>query len=115
MTTPILHCEPNSPEGHYTRVHVRTRKVIERTFGVLKCRFLLAHRTPHYTPRKAAQIENACHNIINDASFEADREAIDLESARQPPCVAAIRDEPMTDRHHIVERLWRNRHYVIDL
>ncbi|CAG4959011.1 unnamed protein product [Colias eurytheme] len=70
MMTPILDTVPDSPEAHYTNLHVRARNTIERTIGLLKAQFrcLLVHRVMHYSPEAAGSIVNACvilHNICN--------------------------------------------------
>ncbi|KAL0868265.1 hypothetical protein ABMA27_007796 [Loxostege sticticalis] len=60
--TPVVDASPGTPEGYYTDLHVRARKTIERTIGLLKARFrcLLAHRVLYYKPVTAASIVNAC-------------------------------------------------------
>lgn len=64
----MLNAQPNSPEAHYTRLHIKARNCIERCFGVWKSRFrcLHKHRTLEYDPTKVGHIANACavlHNI----------------------------------------------------
>ncbi|KAH9635609.1 hypothetical protein HF086_012278 [Spodoptera exigua] len=39
MMTPVTDVTPDTPEAHYTSVHVRTRNNVERTIGLLKARF----------------------------------------------------------------------------
>ncbi|KAJ0169818.1 hypothetical protein K1T71_014424 [Dendrolimus kikuchii] len=70
----IFNAAPDTPESHYTDIHVRTRNIIERTIGLLKARFrcLLVHRVLHYKPEMAGSITNACvilHNICNKAKI----------------------------------------------
>ena len=72
--TPILDAAPDTPERHYTDMHIRARNTVERTIGLLKARFrcLLVHRVLHYKPEVAASIVNACvilHNICNRAQL----------------------------------------------
>ncbi|KAF9422083.1 hypothetical protein HW555_002104 [Spodoptera exigua] len=74
MMTPVTDVTSDTPEAHYTSVHVRTRNIVERTIGLLKARFrcLLVHRVLHYSPPVAASIVNACvvlHNICNGANI----------------------------------------------
>ncbi|KAJ0173220.1 hypothetical protein K1T71_011396 [Dendrolimus kikuchii] len=74
LMTPIINAAPDTPESHYTDIHVRTRNIIERTIGLLKARFrcLLVHRVLHYKPGMAGSITNACvilHNICNKANI----------------------------------------------
>ncbi|KAJ0169386.1 hypothetical protein K1T71_014973 [Dendrolimus kikuchii] len=74
LMTPIINAAPDTPESHYTDIHVRTRNIIERTIGLLKARFrcLLVHRVLHYKPEMAGSITNACvilHNICNKANI----------------------------------------------
>ncbi|KAK4887387.1 hypothetical protein RN001_003658 [Aquatica leii] len=69
LLTPIENAAEDSPEGRYTRSHIRTRNVVEKCNGVLKNRFrcLLKHRALHYNPTKAAKIIYSCcvlHNIL---------------------------------------------------
>ncbi|XP_060800801.1 putative nuclease HARBI1 [Amyelois transitella] len=87
LMTPVVNALPETPEGHYTNVHVRARNVIERTIGLLKSRFrcLLAHRVLHYKPQVAASIVNACvilHNICNKANLPAP-EISDADSSQE--------------------------------
>ncbi|KAK4879203.1 hypothetical protein RN001_007349 [Aquatica leii] len=79
LLTPIENAAEDSPEGRYTRAHIRTRNVVERCNGVLKNRFrcLLKHRALHYNPTKAAKIIYSCcvlHNILIKNNVEADEE-----------------------------------------
>ncbi|KAJ1091436.1 hypothetical protein NDU88_004562 [Pleurodeles waltl] len=56
-------------EERYNEAHGRTRRVIERTFGLLNARFRCLHMTGgslFYSPRKVCQIIIACcilHNL----------------------------------------------------
>ncbi|KAJ1088712.1 hypothetical protein NDU88_001868 [Pleurodeles waltl] len=56
-------------EERYNEVHGRSRRVIERTFGLLKARFRYLHMTGgslFYSPKKVCQIIVACcmlHNL----------------------------------------------------
>ncbi|XP_073967321.1 uncharacterized protein [Choristoneura fumiferana] len=73
MMTPITNAAEDSPESHYTNIHVRARNVVERTLGVLKTRFrcISGHRVLN-SPEVAGSIINACailHNICNTANL----------------------------------------------
>lgn len=75
LMTPVLNAEENTPEGAYTRAHIRTRNVIERFNGCFKARFrcILKHRVLHYAPPKAAKIIYACaalHNICIERNID---------------------------------------------
>ncbi|KAJ1122037.1 hypothetical protein NDU88_000543 [Pleurodeles waltl] len=56
-------------EERYNEAHGRTRRIIERTFGLLKARFRCLHMTGgslFYSPKKMCQIIVACcmlHNL----------------------------------------------------
>ncbi|KAJ1134894.1 hypothetical protein NDU88_001340 [Pleurodeles waltl] len=56
-------------EERYNEAHGRTRRVIERTFGLVKARFRCHHMTGgslYYSPKKVCQIIVACcmlHNL----------------------------------------------------
>ncbi|KAJ1210267.1 hypothetical protein NDU88_005633 [Pleurodeles waltl] len=56
-------------EERYNEAHGRTRRIIERTFGLLKARFRCLHLTGgflYYSPKKVCQIIVACcmlHNL----------------------------------------------------
>ncbi len=62
LLTPILN--PTTPgENRYNMAHIRTRNIVEHTFGVLKSRFRCLDRTGGallYSPRKVAQIVVVC-------------------------------------------------------
>lgn len=123
MMTPILEAAPESPEAHYTKLHVKARNTIERTIGVLKARFrcLLVHRVLHYQPQIAGYITNACiilHNICNAASLsipDLSAEENQQEALMQPPVVPY--EDPVgrqnrelqvgiATRRDLVARLW---------
>ncbi|KAJ1164838.1 hypothetical protein NDU88_005271 [Pleurodeles waltl] len=55
-------------EERYNEAHVRTRRIIERTFGLLKARFRCLHMTGgslYYSPKKVCQIIVACYMLHN--------------------------------------------------
>ncbi|KAJ1199090.1 hypothetical protein NDU88_002928 [Pleurodeles waltl] len=58
-----------SAEEHYNEAHGQTRRIIERTFGLLKARFPCLHLTGgslYYSPKRVCQIIVACcmlHNL----------------------------------------------------
>ncbi|KAJ1195924.1 hypothetical protein NDU88_005189 [Pleurodeles waltl] len=66
---PPLVQELTRAEERYNEAHVRTRRVNERTFGLLKARFRCLHMTGgslFYSPKKVCQINVACcmlHNL----------------------------------------------------
>lgn len=124
--TPIVDAAPDSPEAHYTNVHVQARNTIERTIGLLKARFrcLLAHRVLHYQPKTAAAITIACvvlHNICNRANvpvpelsdeevLQEVRMQLDTNDARSERA-ASNRDlqRGVATRDALIRRLWDSR------
>ncbi|KAJ1191526.1 hypothetical protein NDU88_000842 [Pleurodeles waltl] len=68
LLTPVRNPRRRAEE-RYNEAHGRTRRVIERTFGLLKARFRCLHMTGgslFYSPKKVCQIIVACcmlHNL----------------------------------------------------
>ncbi|KAJ1191781.1 hypothetical protein NDU88_001096 [Pleurodeles waltl] len=68
LLTPVRNPRTRAEE-RYNDAHGRTRRVIERTFGLLKARFRCLHMTGgslYYSPKKVCQIIVACcmlHNL----------------------------------------------------
>lgn len=125
---PILGAAPDTPEAHYTYLHVRGRNIIERTIGLLKARFrcLLVHRVLHYAPEVAGSIVNACvilHNICNRANTpvqqlnndEVVREAqlqLSLNNAaavENPRGNTIALQQGWAMRNALVQQLWERR------
>ena len=60
-------CSPRNPKELFNLRHSLARNVIERIFGVLKCRFRILRLPPEYNMRIQAQIPAALaalHNFI---------------------------------------------------
>ncbi|KAJ1092224.1 hypothetical protein NDU88_005336 [Pleurodeles waltl] len=68
LLTPVRNPRTRAEE-HYNDAHGRTRRIIERTFGLLKARFRCLHLTGfslYYSTKKVCQIIVACcmlHNL----------------------------------------------------
>ncbi|KAJ1218211.1 hypothetical protein NDU88_005794 [Pleurodeles waltl] len=67
LLTPVRNPRTRAEE-RYNQAHGRTRRVIERTFGLLKARFRCLHMTGgslFYSPKKVCQIIVACCMLLN--------------------------------------------------
>ncbi|KAJ1197655.1 hypothetical protein NDU88_001511 [Pleurodeles waltl] len=67
LLTPVRNARTRGEEC-YNDAHERTRRVIERTFGLLKARFRCLHLTGgslYYSPNKVCQINVACYMLHN--------------------------------------------------
>ena len=66
LMTPLLNTT-NEKEEKYNKLHIKTRNVVERSFGALKSRFrCLLNQRLYYSPEFVANVVYACvilHNI----------------------------------------------------
>ncbi|XP_017477324.1 PREDICTED: putative nuclease HARBI1 [Rhagoletis zephyria] len=80
LLTPFRHADSRTRESIFNKKHAKARNVVERTIGVLKCRFrcLLSDRKMRYDPAKATSIINICcafHNICKKFRISDPEEA----------------------------------------
>ncbi|XP_017472838.1 PREDICTED: putative nuclease HARBI1 [Rhagoletis zephyria] len=93
LLTPFRNALPGTIEATFNKKHSKARNVVERTIGVLKCRFrcLLNERKFCYAPSKVTMIVNICyalHNIckqynVNDP--EGNDSFVDVVVPLEPP------------------------------
>ncbi|XP_049445652.1 uncharacterized protein LOC125896823 [Epinephelus fuscoguttatus] len=90
---------PQLQEIRYNKAHIRTRNIVERTFGILNSRFRCLDRTGGallYRPEKVAQIVVTCcmlHNIAKQHGLEHNampEENADLPILEQQPNAAGM-------------------------
>ncbi|KAJ1206667.1 hypothetical protein NDU88_002069 [Pleurodeles waltl] len=107
-------------EERYNEAHGRTRRIIERTFGLLKARFRCLHMTGgslFYSPKKVCQIIVACcmlHNLAllrqvpflqedgPDGGVVAAVEPVDSEDEE-----AEAEEEDMDNRDSVIEQYFQ--------
>ncbi|XP_021311570.1 uncharacterized protein LOC110433541 [Sorghum bicolor] len=68
--------EPNTPTEKFNRIHSSVRNVIERSFGLLKMKWPILYKMPHFsmlTQKKVVAACMVCHNFIREhASGDVD-------------------------------------------
>lgn len=84
LLTPFQSTTDGSRELEYNKIHIKTRQIIERCFGVWKNRFrcLMTHRVLHYSPYTAAMIIYATmclHNMCIEADIY-DGDELEIEN-----------------------------------
>ncbi|XP_041830093.1 putative nuclease HARBI1 [Melanotaenia boesemani] len=98
LLTPVLN-PATAGENRYNAAHVRTRNIVERTFGILKSRFRCLDRTGGallYSPEKVSQIVIVCcmlHNVakrhgMEHGAMDEERQETDDNHGPQQPDVA---------------------------
>jgi hypothetical protein len=64
--------EPNTPKETFIRVHSSVRNVIERSFGLLKMKWIILYKMPHHffmlTQKKVVAACMVLHNYIREHS-----------------------------------------------
>ncbi|KAG6461701.1 putative nuclease HARBI1 [Manduca sexta] len=114
LMTPVLHPVENTPEAHYTNMHVRARICVEQCIWLLKARWrcLMPHRVLHYKPAMSAKIINSCailHNLCLNDGIEVDcTESLvndDNDAIGSVP-MASFADEHA--RQELIQNLWGN-------
>ena len=68
--------EPNTPTEKFNRIHSSVRNVIERSFGLLKMKWPILYKMPHFSMLTQKKVVAACmvvHNFIREhASGDVD-------------------------------------------
>ncbi|XP_035278886.1 putative nuclease HARBI1 [Anguilla anguilla] len=71
LLTPYIHPQ-SGPQFNYNRAHKKTRSVVERGIGQMKCRFHVLHGDMWLTPKKASRITTVCailHNLCQQCNI----------------------------------------------
>ncbi|KAJ1209060.1 hypothetical protein NDU88_004439 [Pleurodeles waltl] len=112
LLTPVRNPRTRAEE-RYNDAHGRTRRVIERTFGLLKARFRCLHMTGgslFYSPKKVCQIIVACCMLHNLAL----RRQVPFLQEDGPDGVVVAAVEPVdSDEEEAEEEDMQNRDSVI--
>ena len=100
-------------EQNYDAAHIRTRRVVERTFGILKSRFRCLDKsggTLLYSPNFVCQIIGACcmlHNFAVRKGLEIDiRDDLTPEPDSPPLTEATHSADGTAVRRWLVERIF---------
>ncbi|KAJ1080366.1 hypothetical protein NDU88_000583 [Pleurodeles waltl] len=117
LLTPLRNARTRAEE-RYNEAHGRTRRIIERTFGLLKARFRCLHLTGGslcYSPKKVCQIIVACcmlHNLAlrHRVPFLQEEEAGDAHVAAVDPVDSEdeeVEDEDVDNRTAVIRQYFQ--------
>jgi len=80
--------EPNTPKEKFNRIHSSVRNVIERSFGVLKMKWQILYKIPHFfnaNTKKIVVATMVLHNFIREhASVDVDFANFDRDPTYMP-------------------------------
>ncbi|KAJ1155113.1 hypothetical protein NDU88_007848 [Pleurodeles waltl] len=116
LLTPVRNPRTRAEE-RYNEAHGQTRRIIERTFGLLKARFRCLHMTGvslYYSPKKVCQIIVACcmlHNLaLRQVPFlQEDGPAGGLVAAVEPVDSEEeeVEEEDIDDRNNAIQQYFQ--------
>ena len=79
--------DPDSPEGCYNYHHIRTRRIVENAFGMLKSRFHICRKSSLCDPIFQSAVVLVCcalHNICSSLRDEVDAWSPDEDNETNP-------------------------------
>ncbi|KAJ1141965.1 hypothetical protein NDU88_008293 [Pleurodeles waltl] len=112
LLTPVRNARTRAEE-RYNEAHGRTRRIIERTFGLLKARFRFLHLTGgslYYSPKKMCQIIVACCMLHNLALR---RQVLFLREDVRGDCLVAVVEPVDSEQEEAEEEDVDNRTHII--
>ncbi|KAJ1116781.1 hypothetical protein NDU88_004987 [Pleurodeles waltl] len=110
LLTPVRNARTGA-ENRYNDAHERTRRIIERTFGLLKARFRCLHLAGGsvcYTPEKVCQIVVACLSLRRHVPFMQEEEIVDAPlAAVDPGDSEEAEDEDVDNRTSVISQYFQ--------